>query len=304
MYSIPHPIPYQGSKRRLASAILRFAPPRSERLIEPFAGSAAISVAAAARGLAKRYLIGERLDPLARLWDQMLSVPEDVALRYEKLWLDQMPNPREHFLRVRAQFNSTGEPVLLLYLLARCVKNAVRFNPRGEFNQSADHRRRGMRPEKMRGEILGVAKLLGGRSEVVATDYRRLLRRATARDLIYMDPPYQGVSEGRDRRYVEQLDADVFFDELERLNSKKVRYLVSFDGYCGTKEYGAKVPEELGLARVLIDTGRSSQATLAGRSERTRESLYISPSLASGFGRLPEEVALDGGRGQISIPLQ
>ena len=49
----PHPIPYQGSKRRLAAAILAHAP-SCARLIEPFAGSAAISLAAAARGLARR----------------------------------------------------------------------------------------------------------------------------------------------------------------------------------------------------------------------------------------------------------
>jgi site-specific DNA-adenine methylase len=44
---IPHPIPYQGSKRNLASEILRFFPANIVRLIEPFAGSAAISIASA-----------------------------------------------------------------------------------------------------------------------------------------------------------------------------------------------------------------------------------------------------------------
>jgi len=36
---IPHPIPYQGSKRNLASQILRFFPDEINRLVEPFAGS-------------------------------------------------------------------------------------------------------------------------------------------------------------------------------------------------------------------------------------------------------------------------
>ncbi len=52
----PHPIPYQGSKRRLAAAILAHAPSGVRRLIEPFAGSAAISLAAAARDLAAALL--------------------------------------------------------------------------------------------------------------------------------------------------------------------------------------------------------------------------------------------------------
>ncbi|MBM3216625.1 hypothetical protein FJZ36_17140, partial [Candidatus Poribacteria bacterium] len=47
--SVPHVIPYQGSKRRLADDILRYVPNHVERLIEPFCGSAAVSLAVAAR---------------------------------------------------------------------------------------------------------------------------------------------------------------------------------------------------------------------------------------------------------------
>ena len=44
---IPHPIPYQGSKRGIAEAILAYFPQHVTRLIEPFAGSAAVTLAAA-----------------------------------------------------------------------------------------------------------------------------------------------------------------------------------------------------------------------------------------------------------------
>ena len=44
---LPHPIPYQGSKRNLADQILRLFPEQFESLIEPFAGSAAITIASA-----------------------------------------------------------------------------------------------------------------------------------------------------------------------------------------------------------------------------------------------------------------
>jgi site-specific DNA-adenine methylase len=46
---VPHPIQYQGSKRSLASTILRYFPIKFPRLVEPFAGTAAISIACAAR---------------------------------------------------------------------------------------------------------------------------------------------------------------------------------------------------------------------------------------------------------------
>ena len=45
MINLPHPIQYQGSKRNLVSDILRFLPNRVKRLVEPFSGTAAISIA-------------------------------------------------------------------------------------------------------------------------------------------------------------------------------------------------------------------------------------------------------------------
>ena len=44
---IPHIVQYQGSKRILAPQILKYMPTKFGRLIEPFSGMAAISVATA-----------------------------------------------------------------------------------------------------------------------------------------------------------------------------------------------------------------------------------------------------------------
>ena len=276
---LPHPIPYQGSKRLLAQRILDYVSGPVSTLIEPFAGSASFTIAAARAGRADRFLIGDSLAPLVSLWVRMLSDPAGLADEYEALWLGQTQDPAGFYNDVRAQFNAGRDPARLLYLLARCVKNAVRFNPRGEFNQSPDHRRLGMRPEKMRREIGGAYGLLSGRTETYAGDYEAMLARATKRDLVYMDPPYQGTSSGRDKRYVEQLDRARFVRALDRLNAKGVRYIVSFDGRCGDKTYGEALPSSLGLHHIELEAGVSSQATLSGRHEMTIESLYLSPNM-------------------------
>jgi DNA adenine methylase len=275
----PHPIPYQGSKRRLAAAILAHAPGRARRLIEPFAGSAAVSLAAAARGVAARYAIADRLAALARLWRAIIDDPAATADAYERLWRAQHGDPAAHYQAVRARFNRAGDPIELLYLLARCVKNAVRFNAEGQFNQGADHRRSGMRPDRMRREMARASALLRRRAEVTAADYAELLADARPADLVYLDPPYQGVSRSHDPRYVAPLDLDRFVAELDRLNRRGVPFLVSFDGSSGGRTYGPPLPRELGLRRVLLAAGRSSQATLTGRIAHTIESLYVSPAL-------------------------
>ena len=276
----PQPIPYQGSKRRLAGAILAFFPARVERLVEPFAGSAALSVAAASRDPGLRVLLGDSLTPLCGIWSLILDHPEALSQAYAAHWRAGEEDPDGHFARVREAFNRAQEPAALLYLLARCVKGSVRWNRAGRFNQAPDRRRLGALPERMAARIARAHALLRGRCEVRAGDYAALVREAREGDLVYLDPPWLGVSGVRDGRYHQGLDLDRFVAELHGANARGLRYLVSLDGRLGTRRYAAPLPAALRLRRVELPAGRSSQATLLGRDERTWESLYLSPALS------------------------
>jgi DNA adenine methylase len=275
--AIPHPIPYQGSKRRLATAILSYTANRKERrLVEPFAGSAAVTLAAAKSGLFSSYVLADALDPLAELWEQILDKPSSLADRYSSLWHREQKNPIEAFYEIRTEFNTDKEPAKLLYLLARCVKNAVRFNPRGEFNQSPDKRRQGTHPDTMRTSLVKTHSLLSGKTTVRHADFMELISNAREGDMFYLDPPYQGTSEGRDSRYISGVPRELLMEGLTTLNKKGVPFVLSYDGYLGEKSYGSPLPPEL-AQRVLLDVGRSSQSTLNGKKDSTVESLYLSP---------------------------
>jgi DNA adenine methylase len=285
--AVPQPIPYQGSKRLLARHILAFLPAEVGRLVEPFAGSGAVSLAAAQHGRAERFLLGDSLAPLVEIWRGILEDPEGLCDAYEALWAAQHGDPRAHYLTVREAFNRDREPVALLYLLARCVKGAVRFNRAGGFNQAADHRRRGVRPDTMRDRVRRAHALLTGRTALWTGDYAALLAQATPDDLIYMDPPYMGVSGTRDARYHQGLDLARFVAVIEGANARGLRFLISFDGRLGQRRYGPELPATLGLHHLELPAGRSSQATLAGRSEGTVESLYLSPALVRALDGVP-----------------
>lgn len=279
--STPHPIPYQGSKRQLAPLILPRFPKRFERLVEPFAGSAAISIAVAQRDLAKSFWINDGHKPLVDLWSEILDRPHDLAEKYAELWHDQEGRERAYFDIVRSQFNESHQPHHFLYLLARCVKAVIRYNTEGRFNNTPDNRRKGAKPGEMKQRLVGASKLLFGRTEATSWDYKKVLAQCTPKDVIYMDPPYQGVSGDRDSRYLPTVVHDEFCDELAALNKRGCRYIVSYDGRTGDKVFGELLPKSLGLCHLEICAGRSSQATLLGRSLITYESLYISPTLAN-----------------------
>lgn len=287
---IPHPIPYQGSKRNLAKYILPFFPPEIKTLFEPFSGSAAISVAAAAHRKAPRFYLNDVNKPLIALWNEIINNPNDIAAQYERLWLEQQGNERKYYDVIRDNFNKTKRPDYLLYLLARCVKASVRYNANGDFNQSPDNRRLGRNPQQMKDDIVAVSKLLQSKTTLTSADYKEVLKKATSKDLVYMDPPYQGVCATGDPRYFSGIDFTEFMLELRKLNEKDVPFILSYDGRTGKKSYGQNLPEEFGMYRLEIEAGRSTQATLLGRDDVTFESVYLSKNLVEKLHLPPTEV--------------
>jgi DNA adenine methylase len=282
----PQPIPYQGSKRQQVPVILRYLPRDTETLFEPFVGSGAVTIGAASNRAALRFHLGDTLQPLVGIWSLLLTAPDEICDEYERIWTAQLDNSRMHFDQVRESFNREHRPAQLLYLIARCVKNAIRFNATGQFNQSPDKRRLGMRPSLFRERAFAVHDLLSGKAQATCADYAKSLLAAGTKDVVYMDPPYMGVSGTRDSRYHQGLDYDRFVGELADANVRGVSYLVSFDGRCGERTYGPGLPDTLGLRKIDVHVGRSSQATLNGRADETVESLYVSSALAA---RLWEE---------------
>lgn len=277
--AVPQPIPYQGSKRQIASEILSRFPEGAARLVEPFCGSAAVSLAAAQRQVLPSFWLNDANAPLMRLWREIIVRPQALAEQYESLWREQEGHEREFFDEVRDLFNQTHQPHYFLYLLVRSVKAVIRYNSRGDFNNSPDNRRRGTRPAEMRRRILAASQLLSGQCRLSHLDYAEVLDHCTPSDVVYLDPPYQGVSGTRDPRYGVKIEHQQFCQQLDSLNRRHCRFLVSYDGRTGDKTFGEALPRELKLTRLEIPAGRSTQATLLGRSQQTYESLYLSPAL-------------------------
>jgi DNA adenine methylase len=284
---VPQPFPYQGSKRQLAKQIVACIPEGTNRLIEPFAGSAAVTLATAYLRRARRFFLNDAHEPLMKLWKKIVHEPEELSEDYKALWLEQAGQEREYYDWVRNRFNQTNEPHYFLYLLARCVKAAIRYNGDGNFNNSPDNRRLGMRPGTMAQNIRNTSALLRGRVRLTCKDFQEVLAEATADDVVYMDPPYQGVCDTRDHRYSPKVRFDSFVDALIDLNRRAVPFIVSYDGRTGEKVHGRPLPATLDLVRFEVEAGRSTQATLLGRKDTTVESLYLSPALLAQLGGVP-----------------
>lgn len=297
--TVPHIVQYQGSKRKLAPQILQYMPSHITRLVEPFAGMAAISIAAANENRADSYYINDIDEPLVNMLQEVIYYPEKLLREYTAVWNEQFEygnNHTEHFYIVRDRFNS-GEktPANILYLIARCVKGAVRYGNDGRFNQSPDKRRHGTNPKNLERNVYAISNLLKDKTVFSALDYKEVFKNLKKGDLVYMDPPYQGVTNVRDNRYLSGVSFTEFAEALESLNARGIDYIVSYDGECGGKEYGEDLPKSLGCKKIMLNAGLSSQALLLGKKSMTFEALYISEDLIPYFMPIPEQLVMFGG---------
>lgn len=292
----PHIVQYQGSKRNLAPQILQYIPKRFNRLIEPFAGMAAITIAVAKQRRADHYLLNDLNEPLVNVLKECIKHPQRLIDDYTRVWSEQLTyqgGSVEHFYKVRDDFNKGNQSAAnMLYLLARCVKGSVRYSSSGQFNQSPDKRRMGTNPKNLARNVFLISSYLKDKTEFSSVDYREVTRNARRGDVVYMDPPYQGVCSSRDCRYFSGIDFIDFVECVDDLNRRGIDFIISYDGTCGDKQYGIDLPEELGLRKIMLNAGLSSQSLLLGKKETTVEALYLSHHLREAVAPVAQEQLL------------
>lgn len=278
--SIPSLIKWTGSKRKQAPLIAKEIPPYN-RYFEPFLGGGALLYLCASENA----VASDLYKPLIDLWILIQNEPEQVISDYTQKWnlLDaeykelQAKNIKNKnglpkiFYDCRDSFNKTHNPLDLNFIMRTCVNGIVRFNDKGEFNNSFHLSRQGMKPEQFKKNVL----LWNERIQDVifkAQDYRQTVDDAKSGDFIYFDPPYANSHN----RYVADLDLASFIETLERLNSKNVNWAVSFDGSRGKSDYKTKLPKEIFKRKILLSNGNSTLNNLLNsKKEEVFESLYL-----------------------------
>jgi DNA adenine methylase len=280
MATVPSLIKWTGSKRSQAQAIVDLMPPYN-RYIEPFLGGGAVLYLAAVEGS----IVSDIYEPLVRLWQVIQRNPDRVVADYSEKWRalneeldavdlrslkkgDQVP---EIFYSIRERFNRESDPLDLCFITRTCVNGIVRFNGKGEFNNSFHLSRRGMNPNRFRRTVQAWHSVLRG-VEICCQDYRQALEAAEPGDFVYLDPPYAGSRN----RYIADLDVEALYSALEALNQKGVSWALSFDGRRGEQDLTAPVPQGLYKRQLLLSSGNSAVGkVLNGPVEGVHESLYL-----------------------------
>lgn len=260
-------IKWSGSKRSVAP-LLSLLFPTAQCYFEPFVGGGALLPYRPSL----RAVAGDIVRELVALWRLIQSEPEELAAGYQHRWTQLQRQGHTAYYEIRERFNSSHDPIDLLFLSRTCVNGLIRFNRDGHFNNSLHYTRPGISPIRLRSVLSRWNSVLHS-VVFLHKDYRETLEAATKNDFVFLDPPYLG---NRGRYVPNTFEPNAFFQELERLNRAGVKWLLTLDGTAGQRSYLLDIPTHLSKHALSIPTGNSPFTKLMGNSlDAVQESVYL-----------------------------
>lgn len=182
---------WPGGKRRVVPFLLPHLDLPVKRLVEPFCGSCALSLAVG--GQAESFWLNDLNEDLINLLGQIKRDPAEVIKRGKRYFIPAK-NEESAYYRLRDKFNACEEPltkaVLFLYLNRHGYNGLCRYNADGGFNVPFGRYTAPHFPEE---EILDALSVLE-RAEITALDFEEVMAACGPGDVVYCDPPYVPLS--------------------------------------------------------------------------------------------------------------
>ena len=242
-----------GSKHRVAGEIVRHLPKDFETFIEPFLGSGALM----ARLAPSQGLGGDRFGPLIEIWQTLVSDPETLKEWYAERWNNISKRGKiSAYAEYLASYNRRPNGADFVFLCRACYGGVIRFRKADGYMSTPCGIHDPISPESFSARVdVWHARL--HHCEFVQADYRELMQRAGADDLVYCDPPYthsQTILYG-----AQEFDLGELMSEIAACKERGARVALSIDGIkkSGLDCCHIDIPTDLFKREILIDCGKS-----------------------------------------------
>lgn len=179
---------WAGNKYRIIDRV-REALPEGKRLIEPFAGSAAVFL----NTDYEHYIINDNNPDLINLYNILKKDGADFIKKCRYYFTPRFNN-EEQYYHLRKKFNSSKDiykrAVLFVYLNRHGYNGLCRYNLKGGYNVPFGRYKSPYFPEK---EML-IFHEKSQKAEFVLSSFEEIIQSAIKGDVIYCDPPYVPLS--------------------------------------------------------------------------------------------------------------
>jgi DNA adenine methylase len=271
----PQPfLKWAGGKRALLPEIQSRIPDFRGKYIEPFLGAGAVFLS---RPTEQSKLVNDFNSDLIEVYLVIRDQPKELLEE-----LRSHTNSQEHFLEVRSwdrspEFKNETTPIQraarFIYLNKTCFNGLYRVNSKGFFNVPFG---RYKKPDFINEQnIYAVSRFLnfqldgGYATEFLSGDYRSATTKAELGDFVYLDPPYDPVSETSSFVAYQQSgfgrqDQVDLRDEIIRLTNGGVPVMLS-NSDTEFIENLYTVDEFFEIERVTVNRAISAKATTRGK---------------------------------------
>lgn len=175
---------WAGNKNRVKQHIVPRLP-KGGRLVEPFAGSCAISLASNFES----YLIADANADLIDMY-QFIKLDSEAFIREAERLFDPTNNNADTFYKLRTEFNGSATSVrksaIFIYLNRHCFNGLCRYNASGGFNVPFGKYSGPTCPSEDIARFADFAR----RCEFHHQSFEKTFAMTKSGDVIYCDPPY------------------------------------------------------------------------------------------------------------------
>jgi len=179
---------WAGNKYRIIDRIKKELP-KGKRLIEPFAGSAAVFL----NTDYEHYIINDNNPDLIHLYN-ILKKEGSSFIKKCRYYFSPRFNNEEQYYKIRQKFNKTSDiskrAVLFVYLNRHGYNGLCRYNLKGGYNVPFGRYKSPYFPEKEMLAFHAKAK----KAKFVLSSFESIIQSAKNGDVIYCDPPYVPLS--------------------------------------------------------------------------------------------------------------
>ena len=310
-------IKWSGSKRKQAPYIVSKFPKEINTYYECFLGGASVlhellNKIAGGSISCKHIVCSDINKDLINVWN-MFKNPDTrqklydgycelhKALKRRGEYIEGTEPNRTHitkcqtlYYEIRQQYNdyidrneySDKRTIIFYWITRTCFNGLIRYNPKTNHFNASFHvgGRFGITPNELQSvfESWGCAIdsfiKNGGTIEFVNKSYDDVICDAKEGDVVYMDPPYENITG---MYFCKELDTKHFWNVLSKLNTKNVKWLLSYDGLSGDNDATANVPN-IYKTHEYVNSGQSSFKKLKSKSTKekknkdvVKDSLYM-----------------------------
>lgn len=210
---------WAGGKRQLLPVITSHVPEKFERYFEPFLGGGAVFFHLVSQGKKEKWFISDLNSDLILSYVTIRDRVKELILALELHSASYTKNPSSYYYKVR-EGNPKGQVEKvsrLIFLNKTCFNGLYRVNSKGKFNVPLG---KYVNPNIVNKEnLLAVSEVLQSNDiSIKCQDFEEAIKDTSSGDFVYLDPPYQPVSDTAN--FTSYTDSDFDFSDQKRLYDK------------------------------------------------------------------------------------